>query len=104
MKSHGSFLRAAAVALSLVAASVAAVAQQPKVRMPQASQVATVTQTVGVTDVTITYHRPAVKGRVVWGDVPADKVAKLRNAGTGEPVTGEMTLDGVDGSGKEIPL
>lgn len=104
MKSHGKFLHAATAAFLFVAAVATARAQQPKVRMPQASQVATVTQTVGVTDVTITYHRPAVKGRVVWGDVPADKAAKLRNAGTGEPVTGEMTLDGVDGSGKEIPL
>jgi hypothetical protein len=96
--------RAAAVMLLLAAFAAAALAQQPKVRMPQASQVASVTQTVGVTDITITYHRPAVKGRTVWGDVPADKVATLRNAGTGAPVTGEMTLDGVPGSGKDLPL
>jgi hypothetical protein len=104
MRLQGKFLPAAAAALLLAAFAFTASAQQPKARMPQASQVATVTQAVGVTDITITYHRPAVKGRVVWGDVPADKAAKLRNAGTGEPVTGEMTLDGVDGSGKEIPL
>src|SRR5919112_2419229 len=102
MKSQGEFLFAAAAALVLAAA--AAGAQQPKARMPQASQIATVTQTVGVTDITITYHRPGVKGRTVGGDVPAERVAKLRNAATGEPVTGEMTLDGVDGSGKEFPL
>ena len=104
MKSHTRFIRAAAATLLLAAATASALAQQPKVRMPQASQVATVTQTVGVTDITITYHRPAVKGRTVWGDVPAEKVAKLKNAGTGEPIAGEMTLDGVDGSGKELPL
>jgi hypothetical protein len=103
MKSHGKFLCAAAAALMLIGAA-AARAQQPKARMPQASQVATVTQTLGVTDITITYHRPGVKGRTVWGDVPADKLATLRNAGTGEPVAGEMTLDGVTGSGKDIPL
>jgi hypothetical protein len=28
-------------------------------------------QTIGVTDVTITYSRPAVKGRKIWGDPPA---------------------------------
>jgi hypothetical protein len=28
-------------------------------------------QTIGVTDVTITYSRPAVKGRKIWGDAPA---------------------------------
>jgi hypothetical protein len=104
MQSHGKFLNGAVAALLLVAAVATAHAQQPKVRMPQASQIATVTQTIGITDITITYHRPGVKGRTVWGDVPADKAATLRNAGTGEPVTGEMTLDGVTGSGKEIPL
>jgi hypothetical protein len=32
-------------------------------------------QTVGLTDVTITYSRPGVKGRVIWGElVPYDKV------------------------------
>jgi hypothetical protein len=104
MKSHGKFLYATAATLLFVAAVATAHAQQPKVRMPQTSQVATLTQTVGVTDITITYHRPGVKGRTVWGDVPADKLTALRNAGTGEPVTGEMTLDGVTGSGKDIPL
>jgi hypothetical protein len=102
MKSKIKFLPA--LALILFAASFVNAQQQPKVRMPQASQVATITQTVGVTDITITYHRPGVKGRTVWGDAPAEKVAKLRNAGTGDPIAGEMTLDGVEGSGKEIPL
>lgn len=37
-------------------------------------------QTIGVTDVTITYSRPAVKGRKIWGDWPAE-------------VKGEGTLD-----------
>jgi hypothetical protein len=104
MQSHKKFLNALAAMLLLAAAVATASAQQPKARMPQASQIATVTQTVGVTDITITYHRPGVKGRMVWGDVPTDKAAKFRNAGTGEPVTGEMTLDGVDGSGKDFPM
>jgi hypothetical protein len=41
-----------------------------------------VTQTIGVTDITITYSRPGVKGRKIWGDAPADVYAK-----------GEATLD-----------
>jgi hypothetical protein len=41
-----------------------------------------VTQTVGVTDITIEYSRPLVKGRVIWGDPPKDSYAK-----------GEETLD-----------
>src|SRR5258708_12239050 len=40
-------------------------------RLPRPSQKASVMQTIGVTDVTITYSRPAVKGRKIWGDAPA---------------------------------
>jgi hypothetical protein len=43
--------------------------------LPRVSQKATVTQTVGLTDVTVQYCRPGVKGRVIWGElVPYDKV------------------------------
>jgi hypothetical protein len=97
-------LRTAASLLALAALAALSYAQQPpKVRLPQASQSATITQTVGVTDVTITYHRPAVKGRPVWGDVPADKLTTLKSA-TGQPATTEVTLDGANGSGKDYPL
>jgi hypothetical protein len=94
----------AAALFALAAFAVASAQQPPKVRLPQASQSATVTQTVGVTDITITYHRPAVKGRAVWGEVPAAKLATLKTA-MGQPAaSGEATLDGADGSGKDYPL
>ena len=97
-------LRAAAPLLLLAGAAAVATAQQPpKVRLPQASQSATISQTIGITDLTITYHRPAVKGRPVWGDVPADKLTTLKTA-TGQPATTEATLDGAPGSGKDYPL
>ena len=35
---------------------------------PRPSQKASVMQRIGVTDVTITYSRPGVKGRKIWGD------------------------------------
>lgn len=54
------------------------------VRTPRPSQKASVMQTIGVTDVTITYHRPGVKGRKIWGDPLPEQKAK---------VTGEATLD-----------
>ena len=44
-------------------------------RTPRPSPGATVTQTIGVTDVTIHYSRPGVKNRVIWGQlVPYNKV------------------------------
>ena len=51
-----------------------------QLRLPRPSQKATVTQTIGVTDVTVVYSRPAVKGRKIWGDWPTQ-------------VAGEATLD-----------
>ncbi|MFP5246251.1 MAG: DUF2911 domain-containing protein [Thermoanaerobaculia bacterium] len=46
-----------------------------QVRTPRVSPSATLTQTVGLTDITIKYSRPGVKGRTIWGDlVPYDKV------------------------------
>ena len=53
-----------------------------QVRLPRPSQKASVTQTLGVTDVTITYSRPGVKGRKIWGDPLPEQTAK-----------GEATLD-----------
>jgi len=51
-----------------------------QLRLPRPSPKASVMQTVGVTDITISYNRPAVKGRKIWGDAPAD-------------AKGETTLD-----------
>lgn len=46
-----------------------------QVKIPRVSPSATLTQTVGLTDITIKYNRPGVKGRTIWGDlVPFDKV------------------------------
>jgi hypothetical protein len=53
-----------------------------QLRLPRPSPKASVMQTIGVTDVTITYSRPSVKGRKIWGDAPVDSYAK-----------GEATLD-----------
>lgn len=41
--------------------------QHPPQRMLRISPFASVSQTVGVTEMTITYHRPGVKGREIWG-------------------------------------
>lgn len=38
-----------------------------QLRLPQASPKALVSQTIGLTDVTLSYHTPSVKGREVWG-------------------------------------
>ncbi|MBL0066176.1 MAG: DUF2911 domain-containing protein [Bacteroidetes bacterium] len=43
--------------------------------LPQASPKASVMQAVGLTDITIDYSSPGVKGRAIWGDLlPYDKI------------------------------
>ncbi|MFL6334058.1 MAG: DUF2911 domain-containing protein [Pyrinomonadaceae bacterium] len=57
--------------LAVAALFALATFAQAQVRTPRPSQKASVMQTVGVTDLTITYSRPGVKGRKIWGDPPA---------------------------------
>jgi hypothetical protein len=57
--------------LVLYAATNASAQTSPTLRLPRPSQKASVMQTIGVTDVTITYSRPGVKGRKIWGDAPS---------------------------------
>jgi len=51
--------------LLLVATALAA--QAPPLVLPQASPRAKVAQTVGLTEISVTYARPSVHGRKVWG-------------------------------------
>ena len=44
-------------------------AQSTQLNLPRDSQRASVAQRVGITDITINYHRPLVKGRTIWGKV-----------------------------------
>ncbi len=60
-------------------------AQSAVLDLPRDSQHSVVTQRIGITDITINYHRPLVKGRTIWGKVvPYDKVWR---AGANENTT-----------------
>jgi predicted transcriptional regulator len=67
-------------------------AQNTTLRLPRPSQKASVMQTVGVTDITITYSRPGVKGRKIWGDAPSGVAA------------GTTTLDDARNRVKDAPI
>src|ERR1700730_15085904 len=59
--------------------------QPTELNIPRVSQRGSVTQRVGLTDITIAYHRPAVGGREIWGKtVPYGKVWR---AGANENTT-----------------
>jgi tetratricopeptide (TPR) repeat protein len=72
-------------AFSILGATLAT-AQQPQAQYKPIypSQKASVMQTIGVTDVTITYSRPAIKGRTIFADAPATMEARAK---------GDATLD-----------
>lgn len=60
-------------------------------QLPQPSPSAKVFQAIGLTDVEIVYHRPGVKGRVIWGElVPYDKIWRT---GANEATTIEFSSD-----------
>ena len=78
--------------LFVVCFAISAFAQ---VITPRPSQSASVMQRIGVTDVTITYSRPGVKGRQIWGDPPAGWAANAK---------GEATLDNQNERPKDAPI
>lgn len=55
----------AAAALAVTTSS----ADAQRLSVPEPSPKATVQQTVGLTEIAVTYHRPAVGGRPVWGNL-----------------------------------
>jgi hypothetical protein len=58
-----------------VLASAAVSAQQQPLTIPRPSPNASLSQTVGITEVTLHYSRPGVKGRAIWGGlVPYNEV------------------------------
>lgn len=86
-----SLLLFAAAALVLATAPLAAQFEAP---MP--SPKASLTQRVGVTDFSVSYSRPGVKGRVIWGGlVPYDKPWRTgANRATTLTVTDEVEVEG----------
>src|SRR5216684_2594474 len=81
-------------------AAPSAQAQSAVLDLPRDSQHAKIIQRIGLTDITINYHRPLVKGRKVWGGlVPYGQVWR---AGANENTTIEFT-DPVAVEGKPVP-
>src|SRR6201981_3353593 len=70
--------------------------QPTELNIPRASQRGTVTQRLGLTDITITYHRPAVGGREIWGKiVPYGKVWRAgANDNTTIAFTDDVSIEG----------
>ena len=92
-------VRATAALAALLGVATAASAQQ-QITTPRLSPNATVTQTVGITEITLRYSRPGVKDRTVWGElVPYGEVWRT---GANENTTIRFSTP-VKIGGKELP-
>jgi tetratricopeptide (TPR) repeat protein len=86
--------------LALILRSTPLSAQAFYLTVPFGSQRASVTQTIGLTDISVTYDRPAVEGRKIWGGlVPYDSVWRAgANVNTVIAFTSPVTI-----GGKQLP-
>lgn len=69
---------------------------QTDLKKPEASQAASVSQRIGLTDITINYHSPLAKGRTIWGElVPYNEVWRAgANENTTLAVSTDVTIEG----------
>lgn len=82
--------------LTVPAALLAALPMLAQFEAPQPSSRATFTQRVGLTDIAVSYSRPNVKGRTIWGGlVPWDKPWRTgANQATTVTLSDEVTVQG----------
>lgn len=78
------FIFSIAIFALLVVTATVASAQVVRPPVPRDSQKSTIMQTIGTTEIAITYSRPAVKGRPIFGAPPETMAARAK---------GEATLD-----------
>lgn len=69
---------------------------QAQVKTPQSSPKTTITQSVGLTDIELSYSRPSARGRVVFGNlVPFEKLWRTgANENTTISFSTDVTIDG----------
>ena len=85
-----------ALVLAVPVARAQGQGQVPGLWLPNASPTASVSQTVGVTDIELVYHRPAVNERPIWGTlVPYGQVWRTgANENTTISFSTDVSIDG----------
>jgi hypothetical protein len=96
MSRRRSWIAPGVLLLSLLLLATGAAAQFPGVTAPEVSPKATVSQVVGLTELVVSYHRPATNARVVWGAlVPYGQVWRAgANENTTLSVSTPVTVNG----------
>src|SRR5215469_12707186 len=92
-------LLATVLLATLFTCIISAHAQSALLDLPRDSQRAEITQKIGITNISITYHRPLVKGRKVFGGL--EPYGKVWRAGANENTTIEFS-DPVSIEGKPL--
>ncbi len=89
-------LRVMLIVQSLLLLNVVSRAQSTILDLPRPSQHALLTQRIGITDITINYHRPLINGRKVWGNlVPYGQVWRAgANENTTISFSDPVTIEG----------
>src|SRR5579864_979567 len=87
------FVLAALVVGGLFAGVQGVGAQSAILNLPRESQRASVSQRIGITDITINYHRPQVKGRKVLGPGSPQPYGQVWRAGANENTTINFSTD-----------
>jgi hypothetical protein len=87
MKTLGFLLLAGMAVFTAIPAG----AQSLVMSLPRQSQRAAVSQRVALTDITISYHRPLVGGRKVWGAPNIAPYGQVWRAGANENTTFEIS-------------
>jgi len=94
-------MRCSLIAAALfLCATVSALAQAPPLALPDASPAASVTGRAGLTDIAVTYHRPSVNERAIWGAlVPYGEVWRAgANQNTVIAFSSDVTI-----AGQQVP-
>ena len=85
--------------LCLAVAGLCQITSAQDITLPDVSQAAKVKQRIGLTDITVKYHRPLVNGRKIWGGVVP--YGQVWRAGANENTTIEFS-DPVSVEGKPL--
>lgn len=82
--------------LVLACAALVSLTMEAQIKTPQPSPASTLKQMVGLTEVTVNYSRPAMRGRTIFGDlVPYDKLWRTgANQNTIIDFSTDVTIDG----------
>ncbi len=96
LRTRQAMLTSFVLLFGLLLAALPAAAQQNLTGLPRASQQQAVTQTLGISEVTVRYHRPLVNDRQIWGAlVPYDQVWRAgANENTTITFSDPVTIEG----------